>query len=103
LGRKRIYSTEAERQRAYRSRQALEKRIPAPPIQTGGAGLKPTRITELEKSVRELIADCGAWLNLLPESLQASSDGSAMSSTLTMLAMGADLLADIVRDAEPTP
>jgi len=101
MGRKRIYSSEAERQRAYRSRQALDKRIPAPPIPAVLAGLEPTRLTEIEKSVRELIADCRVWLNRLPESLQASPDGGTMSSTLTMLAIGADLLAEIGSDAKP--
>jgi hypothetical protein len=103
MGRKRIYANDAERQRAYRSREALSKPIPAPPIRQGPEDLEASRVAEIEKSVRDLIADCRVWLNELPGSIRASSHADSMANTLKMLDVGAELLAEIGRDAKPTP
>lgn len=94
MGRAKIYTSAAERQRAYRSRLAKPKVTP-PPKKKGRPLSRPARLAKIERELRTLASEYESWMENLPESLCDSSLASALEETILNLTEAADTLTEI--------
>ena len=96
MARKRIYSTPADRQRAYRMRVATGQGAPVrPPSRPGRPPSRPARLAALQNSLQVLTDEYQNWLDSLPDSLQDSGQGDRLRETIEHLQEAADLLDEI--------
>jgi hypothetical protein len=94
MGRQRIYSSAAERQKAYRARALL----PGPASSTSKMcrpHSRPKKLAEINEKVQQLLASYEEWRDQLPESLEGTSQAEKLEDTIEKLSAVADLLADI--------
>lgn len=97
MGRKRIYSTPADRQLAYRKRAAAHIGSPpsAVPIKKSRPPSRPARLAEMEKQVRLLAEEYESWLDGIPDSLCDSHTAELLTEAIDQLNSAADMIADI--------
>jgi len=95
--RPRIYATSADRQKAYRARQAERSTAaaPPPPKKPGRPPSRPARLAALTDSLRSLHAEYESWLEGMPESLAAGDQAERLQETIEQLETAADLLDEI--------
>ena len=94
MGRKRLYSSPAERQRAHRARVRESINTPVPPRRPRKLS-RPARLAAVEGEIRLLLDEYQDWLDRLPESLQDSGQAEILADTIESLSSAADLLAEI--------
>lgn len=96
MGRKRIHSNSAERQRAYRDRARESIGAPIlPSTRRPRQPSRPARLAAAEREIRLLIDEYEDWLARLPESLQDSAQAQNLTECIESLSSAADLLAEI--------
>ena len=84
MGRKRLYSSPAERQKAYRERLAPERAPPPSPIRKRKVS-RPARLTLIEEQLQALLDEYEAWLSQIPESLVDSAQAETLTQTIEQL------------------
>jgi hypothetical protein len=96
MGRKRLYSDSAERQRAHRARLRDSLNSPVlPPIRQPRKRSRPARLAAVEDEIRCLLDEYQDWLDRLPDSLQESGQAQNLADTIESLSSAADLLAEL--------
>lgn len=99
MARKRLYVTNADRQKAYRERLAAGRRVPSPPPSLGKRQprppSRPARLARLSVELQALAGEYEDWLEALPESLKETDQAARLSETVEQLAAAAELLADV--------
>lgn len=96
MGRNRVYSTPAERQRAYRQRAIPSVGIAPPAVipKKSRPLSRPKRLAEVEKQVRLLIEEYEAWLDSMPDSLRDSQPAELLAEAIEQLTTAADIIAE---------
>ncbi len=99
MGRERIYSSAAERQKAYRARATKHQPAPSPapalPKKKGRQLSRPRQLAEIDKIVHYLLASYEDWREQMPDSLEGSPQVDKLDDTIEKLNAVADTLADI--------
>ena len=99
MARERIYSTSAERQKAYRERVTLNRANPlsVPPAapKKSRQPSRPKRLAATERELRTLTTEYQNWLGHLPEFLDGSELAELLSQAIEQLTEVADQIADI--------
>jgi transposase len=95
LARQRVFISNAERQKAYRDRLKGSHERPKLPVRTARPLSRPKRMEALQKEAEDLLSSYTAWLDSLPESLQASEQAEKLKETIDSLEQVADLLSGI--------
>ncbi len=100
MGRKRIHTDAAERQRAYRERLEQPKATPARRRQvsarTTAARLsRPKRLVALADAAEELHYEFEAWLESMPAALESSAQYERLRATVDQLAIVVDVLGEV--------
>ena len=97
MSRERIYSSSAERQKAYRERLTLNRESPpAPPApKKSRQPSRPKRLAAVERELRTLTTEYQSWLDHLPEFLEDSDLAELLSQAIEQLTDLADQAADI--------
>lgn len=97
MGRKRIHSSAAERQKSYRdqARQTGGAAPILPPTRRPRQPSRPARLAATEREIRVLLDEYEDWLARLPESLQDSVQAQNLTECIESLSSAADLLAEI--------
>lgn len=99
MGRKAVYSTAAERQKAYRARLATrtaaepEKLSPAKPKRRPLS--RPARLSGILQASETLLAEYQIWRENLPESLAETDQAESLNETVDLLEQAIELLAQI--------
>lgn len=93
MARQRLYSSNAERQKAFRERQKgppVKKKISIPrPLS------RPKRLQALLKEAEALLEGYAAWLEALPENLQGCGIADRLQETVDSLQDVVDTLSGI--------
>jgi hypothetical protein len=92
MPRERIFSSSADRQKAYRERIKKGKPIPAVRISSLS---RPKRLKKLFTEAESLLSDYQSWLENLPENLQNSAQAERLQETIDALEQICDILGDI--------
>jgi len=94
MGRKRVYSSAAERQKAYRNRARIPGATPAIPKPTRKPkkASRPARLLAHVEGIRLLLSEYEEWLDQLPESLESSTQADLLTTTIEVLTETADNL-----------
>lgn len=95
MGRERIYSSAAERQKAYRARAMTPERALSPPLKKCRKPSRPKQLAEIDEKVQDLLASYEDWREQMPDSLEGSAQVDKLSDTIDKLGGVADMLADI--------
>ncbi len=99
MGRKRMYSTSAERLRAFRLRQKTEQAVEAPPkseVQDKVRVLsRPARLSLIIGQIQNLLNEYQGWRSNLPEPFQEGDLAEKLDETIEQLTEVVDLLNDI--------
>lgn len=93
MGRKRQYTSAAERLRAFRAR-SQEDRAAQPPLQKRKTS-RPARLVAIEKETRALIDEYQGWRDSLPDPLQESGLAVKLDEAIDKLTEVAETLADL--------
>lgn len=94
MGRTRIYANSADRQRAYRTRQAA---VPSS-TSTGRRSRppsRPKRLIAIQDAVQALLEEYEGWRERMPEFVRDTEQGARLDETIDQLTTVADVLADI--------
>ena len=83
MGRNRLYATDAERQAAYRARNATTAPLRASPGKRPPS--RPARLAAIQRTLQELLDEYERWLERLPESLQDTDQAERLKETITLL------------------
>ena len=94
MGRNRVYDTPADRQRAYRERQAGQPGNPLPPPSRRPLS-RPKRLTVVIHEVESLAAEYEGWRDRLPESLIGSGQDDELSEAIDLLREAAEMLSQL--------
>jgi len=97
MGRKAVYSSGAERQKAYRQRVALARVEPPSAvrkIKQRGAS-RPTRLRNMEAEAEDLLSEYQEWAESLPESLRDTGQGLRLLETIERLELVLQTLTEI--------
>ena len=111
MGRPRLWTSEAERKRAYRKRLAAQRlavRLAEIPAGKTGSGnsfprsgwrgrrpSRPQRVAAVHAAVVQLFDEYEDWRASLPKSLHGSTQARRLSDTIDQLAAVIDLLSDL--------
>ena len=96
MGRERIYSSAAERQKAYRARAlAPAQALPPQTCKKRRQPSRPKQLAEIDEKVQHLLASYEDWRDQLPESIEGTNQAAKVLDTIEKLTEVADLLADI--------
>lgn len=95
MGRERIYSSAAERQKAYRIRAMTPNPVSSQPPKRCPPLSRPKQLAEIEKRVIALLASYEEWQDQIPDSLESTAQAEKLADTIEKLSAVADLLADI--------
>ena len=96
MGRRRIYASGAERQKAYRQRQSGQQiATPQPQGKRPRPASRPARLATVQSAIVKLFDEYEDWLASMPESLQNSGQGQRVSETVDQLASVIDLISEI--------
>ncbi len=96
MGRKSLYATAAERQKAYRERVASRVTAPAAPTPPKvKKKSRPARLVAAENDVRTLLEEYEDWRGRIPDSLADSSQALSLDNAIEKLTEAAELLAEI--------
>jgi hypothetical protein len=103
MGRQKLFTTDAERQRAYRKRQLALREYwdtyhqPAPAETPKNRRPVPRtkRVLALIAEVQKLQQEYERWHASIPEPLQDSEQATRLSETIEQLATIADMLSDL--------
>ena len=81
MGRRRVYKSAAERQKAHRERQVVTESVPvAPMVRTPRRPpSRPTRLATLVDGAQDLLDEYQDWLDRMPEAFE----GTALHERLT--------------------
>ena len=95
MGRKRLYATPAERQRAYRTRRAaIHAQSPLPRKSTRPPS-RPKRLAAVEDAVQDLLDEYEEWRASLPETLACGDQAARLDATIESLTAVAGILSAI--------
>lgn len=96
MGRKPLYSTAADRQKAYRERLAsrLATQLERPPKAAAKKRKvsRPARLKAIIDATQTLLDEYENWRDSLPESLTESDQGEALNETIDLLEQIVELL-----------
>jgi len=95
MGRERIYSSSAERQKAYRARARTPGPAPSAPQKKRREPSRPKQLAEIADRVQRVLASYEDWRDQLPESIEGTSQADKVADTIEKLSAVADLMADI--------
>ncbi len=100
MGRREVYTSSAQRQRAYRERTKPKLATGAPgqkPAQIPGRRRpsRPARLAKIENELLDLLQEYEGWLESLPASLGQSDQAARLAETIERLASVADAVAAI--------
>ena len=94
MGRTRIYSSPAERQKAYRER--LEPMRAPPPLPARKRKVsRPARLTLIEELLQALLDEYVDWQSQIPESLVDSAQAQSVAQTIDQLTEMVESIATI--------
>lgn len=96
LGRQRIYSSAAERQQAFRDRAKANALRARPGQAKFRKSSRPQRLAALCAEAQALLEEYEDWLERIPESLQNTSQASALAEAVEALTTVTELLGDLV-------
>ena len=95
MGRKRIYSNPAERQKAYRERLSPE-RTPPPPLPVRKRKVsRPARLCLIEQQLQDLLDEYIDWQSQIPESLVDSAQAGLLAQTIDELTEIVESIANV--------
>jgi hypothetical protein len=94
MGRKRLHADAAMRQKAYRERLQPQNTQEVPKI-VARRQSRPARLEALVDATQILHREYEAWLDSLPETLEASAQYERVSETVDQLATIVDLFQEI--------
>lgn len=94
MGRKRIHSSAAERQKAYRQRLDSGRAPPAPPVKKRKTP-RPARLSIIEKQLRALLDEYEAWQSQIPASLVDSAQAESLGQAIEQLTEIVEAIANI--------
>ena len=94
MGRKRVYSSAAERQKAYRERASTPASPPAPAPKRRQPS-RPAQLTAARNIICNVKTGYQQWLDRLPAFQEGSEQEERLTETLDSLEQILDLLADI--------
>ena len=101
MGRHKLYSSGADRQRAYRERTHARSTSsaggtgdPAPARLKRGPS-RPARIAAIEAEIQNLRQEYLDWLESLPDSLAESEQAARLAETIDQLEAAADVMAEV--------
>lgn len=93
MSRNRTYSSPAERQKAYRQRQAGRLGVTTQPTITNKRKLsRPKRLALMVDELQSLLTEYEDWRDSLPESLVESSQHEELEETIDLLLQALELL-----------
>lgn len=96
MGRKRIHTTAAERQKSYRARVSNQASTPHPAVPRKPKKVsRPARLVALETGIRTLLEEYEDWLSQIPETLEATAQVALLTEAIEKLTDAAELLAEI--------
>lgn len=95
MGRQKLHASDAERQRAYRSRRGGTPLTQSKSKQGPRRPSRPVRFAAVQAAVLELFDEYEDWLASMPESLQESGQAHKLSETVDQLAAIIDMLGEI--------
>lgn len=95
MGRERIYSSPAERQKAYRARVLKPKPALSAPQKARRQSSRPKQLAEIEKKLYALLASYEDWRAQMPESLESTAQADKVTDTIEKLSAMIDLLAEL--------
>jgi hypothetical protein len=99
MNRNRLYTSNAERQKAYRERLAATHpaapTIPAISLKRKRPPSRPERLALVLTEVQALAAEYEEWLEALPEQFQEGTLADKLSDTVEKLNGAADLLSEV--------
>jgi hypothetical protein len=91
----RVYTSNAERQKAYRLRHAARLKAPPEPRTRRRQTSRPARLAALLTAVEELQQEYETWRDSLPESLRESEQADRLTETIEQLETVGELLSQI--------
>jgi hypothetical protein len=95
MSRNRIYSSAAERQKAYRERKAGQSGAVSPQPATAKkrrSPSRPKRLAFLIKELQELLTEYEDWRHSLPESLEGTDQYEELTETIDLIIQAAEPL-----------
>lgn len=101
MGRHKLYSSGAERQRAYRERTHASSPPVQPacketaPVRPKRGPSRPARIAAIEAEIQNLRQEYLDWLDALPDSLAESDQAARLAETIDQLGAAADAMAEV--------
>jgi hypothetical protein len=96
MGRKRLHTSAADRQRAYRERQTVTRKLPRPPpAPPRRPPSRPTRLLVATQTVEDLRDEYQAWLDSIPATLQDSAQAERLAEIVEQLDSVLELLTEI--------
>lgn len=97
MDRRRLYASDAERQRAYRRRSSATQPTTAAtsPMQRRRQPSRPARLASLQRAVEDLKGEYEAWLESLPEPLRDGTLAERLAETVEQLDSVVELLAEV--------
>ena len=99
MGRKAVYSSGAERQKAYRQRVALTRLEPTPTVSVRKIKQRrvsrPARLRNIEAEAEDLLSEYQEWAESLPESLRDTDQGVRLLETIERLELVLQTLMEI--------
>ena len=97
MGRKAVYSSGAERQKAYRQRVALARLEPPPAVKKikQRRASRPTRLRRMEADAEDLLSEYQEWAERVPESFRDTDQGLRLLETIERLELVLQTLTEI--------
>lgn len=97
MARERLYTSDAERQKAYRARLTA---VPKPTLASSPPARRrqlsrPARLLALCSGLEQLKGEYEAWLDNLPEPLQEGNQGTRLTEAIEALERVVGLLSEI--------
>jgi hypothetical protein len=95
MGRKRVYSNAAERQKAYRERASTPLASPAAQAPKRRQPSRPAQLAAARNIICKVKTEYQRWLDRLPDFQEGSEQEERLTETVDSLEQVLDLLADI--------
>jgi hypothetical protein len=89
-----VYASAAERQKAYRERNALTASEPKTPGKIRKAS-RPARLRSIESEIQVLLREYEEWAGRLPDSLESTAQADCLAETIERLEIAAQVLEEI--------
>ena len=96
MAQQRVYSSSAERQKAFRERQKTQSpAVTIKPSKKPRLLSRPKRLEALQGEAEALLDDYTAWKESLPENLQEGASAEKLDTTIEALEQIVELLSDL--------